>query len=304
MKLSKFPALVCWTASAGVSLSSAYLNGAQGSVLPGIGTAVAVVGGMAVPHWALESFRVRERVWATILSPIAALLVVYALAQSAGYMSTVRGDAAQAKETAIENHAQAATDVADWKADLARAKGTQLWSDTAACTVTAGRKQKDFCAHVSELDANIKEAKGVTAIAAPASKDALADNLSWATMGTVPPATFSRAMPMLLAVCVELIGIVSFHKLMSSVQNEQPPPAETSNPLPDIAADIAERLLRARFESEQAEKVAAEKAAAKKAKAKEYRVRAKVKAEAKAKKPKRRKRKRKPPSPPALRIVK
>jgi hypothetical protein len=296
MRISKLPALICWSSAAGVSLSSAYLNGAQGSVLPGIGTAVVVIGGMAVPHWALESFRLRERVWATLLSPIATLLVAYTLAQSAGYMSTVRGDAAQAKETAIENHAQAATNVADWKADLARAKGTQLWSGTAACTATAGRKEKDFCAHVSELDANIKEAKGVTAIAAPASKDALADNLSWVTAGAVSPATFSRAMPMLLAICIELVGIVSFHRLMSPMQREQPPPTES--PL----SDIAERLLRARFESEQAEKVAAEKAAVKKAKAKEYRVRAKVKAV--AKKPKRRKRKRKLPSPPALRIVK
>jgi hypothetical protein len=30
MRISKFPALVCWTAAAGVSLGSAYLNGAQG----------------------------------------------------------------------------------------------------------------------------------------------------------------------------------------------------------------------------------------------------------------------------------
>jgi hypothetical protein len=146
-----------------------------------------------VPHWALESFRLRERVWATILSPIAALLVAYTLAQSAGYMSTVRGDAARARETAIENHTLAESDVADAKADLVRAKETQLWSDSAACTAIAGREQKDFCAHVSVLNANIAEAKGITAVAAPASKDALADNLSWATMGAVSPARFSRA---------------------------------------------------------------------------------------------------------------
>jgi hypothetical protein len=179
-----------------------------------------------------------------------------------------------------------------------------MWSDTSACSVVTGHKQKVFSDHVKELDTKIQEAGDVVDAGKPASKDALADNLSWATMGAVPPETFSRAMPMLLAVCVELIGIVSFHKLMSPVQNEQSPP----NPLPDIA----ERLLRAQIETELREEseAAAEAAEAerKRDKQREYRQRAKARKEAEARvaKPEQRKRKRKPPSlqPPALRVVK
>jgi hypothetical protein len=208
-----------------VSVFTCYLNGLAlappeqaylwGGGLVGLLILSAIAGELtlsAFARWAL--------IRSVCLLPVTLFFTATVLAMSSGLIAKNRADAVAANQAKIDNHK----------------RGEELSALTGSA-VKAAEAKGTSSKRVSELLQGLKDANEELRDAPPASSDAQADSISWATslMGwRIEPITIGRAMPVWLAVAMDLGCIMSFSLVGLVGDRQKKPPVKAQWKMPKL----------------------------------------------------------------------
>ncbi|MDX2265427.1 MAG: hypothetical protein NW215_10695 [Hyphomicrobiales bacterium] len=215
MPVTRATLLACGAGGLAFSGLAAALNGyAQGGGdhLAGVVIAVAFVAaagaGALFPH--LTGAALARKAWgdAVIFGAASALCGLFVFLNAAGFVAQHRGEGVRGKTDAIGAFERAEADLAAARADLAAQKASPLWAASSACGAPKGETQRRLCAKAATLEAKIETASANLDRGRPASSDAHAELVAWAT--GAPAETVGKALPLYTGVFAELLAALCF----------------------------------------------------------------------------------------------
>ena len=131
-----------------------------------------------------------------------ALCVAFVLINAIGFTATHRTEKVGDKASAITAYDVALTALQAAQERLTAMKDNRRWQSTSGCTDATIPQSIEFCEDVRQVQSDITRNQAVVSSGRPATADAQADTIAWATR--IDAHVVSRAMPIFMAVVLDI----------------------------------------------------------------------------------------------------
>lgn len=131
-----------------------------------------------------------------------ALCLAFVLINAVGFTATHRTATVGTKTNTIAAYDAALTSLKSAQERLSAMKDNRRWQSTSGCTDATVEQSIEFCRQVQQALTDVAKNQSVVTSGKPATADAQADTIAWATR--VDAAVVSRAMPIFMAVVLDI----------------------------------------------------------------------------------------------------
>lgn len=131
-----------------------------------------------------------------------ALCLAFVLINAIGFTATHRTHTVGDKANAITIYDMSLTSLKNAQERLTALKANARWAKTSGCSDATAERSIEFCRQVQQAQADVASNQAVVTAGKPATADAQADTIAWATQ--IDTAVVSRGLPIFMAVVLDV----------------------------------------------------------------------------------------------------
>jgi hypothetical protein len=131
-----------------------------------------------------------------------ALCLAFVLINAIGFTATHRTHTVGDKANAITAYDVSLKSLSEAQERLSALKANPRWAKTSGCSDATAERSIEFCGQVRDAQASVSSNQAVIATGKPATADAQADTIAWATR--IDASVVSRALPIFMAVVLDI----------------------------------------------------------------------------------------------------
>ena len=176
-----------------------------------------------------------------------ALCLAFVLVNAIGFTATHRTEGVSSRTTAIQTYDAAIAALPLAETELAAMKQNARWAATAGCTNATAEASKLFCEAIATKQSELKGIQARVNQGRPGAADAQADTIAWVMQADA--STVSRALPIFMAVVLEIAASLFMFAAMVPSAKAEAPAATITEPVVETKAEDALPVIEAKVET-------------------------------------------------------